>query len=142
MGESVLRSLYLQPVGSQAALQEGQRALDGEGEEGDENRAGEQPVFAVDVAVDDEVAKRFDTGQGCDRGGGEDRDRGAADPAHDRGNRDRQLDLSDDRDLAHPDATGGVDGGTVDLADADGGGVEDRRGSRGWPERGGGSGGG
>ena len=64
---------------------------------------------------------------GADRRRGDDVHRRGPDAAHDRRDRQRQLDPADDLELGHPHPAGGVDGAAVDLAHPDEGVCEDRR---------------
>ena len=63
-------------------MQPGERELERQGEQGDQDRPGEHAVVAVDVAVDDEVAEGENAGQRRDRRRRDDRDRRPADPGH------------------------------------------------------------
>src|SRR4029077_1123138 len=111
--------LQLQTLGSDSPLQPRQGELEDQGEDGDDDRARQHPVGAVDVFAEDEVTEREYAGERGDRRGGDDVDRGAADPGQDARHRQRQLDPADDLRLGHADPPRGVDGGVIDLTHAD-----------------------
>ena len=102
-------SARLRPFGRDGALDEAEAEVDGEGDERDDDRRAELAGVAVGLRLEDRVAERLDVGQRRDRRGGDDRDRGRADAAEDRRQRQRQLDLADDLALGQPDAARGVD---------------------------------
>src|SRR6188472_970243 len=84
-------SLQLEPSRGQEPLQSRERELDDQREQGDQDRARQHPVVAVDVSRQNEVAEGQDTGERRDRRGGDDVDRGRAHAAHDRRHGERQL---------------------------------------------------
>src|SRR3954449_2042418 len=112
-------ALQPQPLGGEEMLDAGEDELHHEREHGDADRAGQDPLAAVDVPLEDEVTEIRESHHRCDRRGRDDVDRRGPHAAHDRRHRERHLDLEDDPELAHAHAPGRIDGATVDLADPD-----------------------
>src|SRR5215211_2926300 len=111
----------------QESLHACERQLDHECQQRDDDRSCEDPLIAVDVAVDDEVAERQLSDQWPDRRRGDDVDRRRPHPGHDRRHGERQLHLAYDLAHGHPHAPGGLDRAGVDLPNRDEGVGEDRR---------------